>query len=245
MKKFFVLALAFFAPMAATAGQFTPPKGCTAYLTVQMKSCEVTHYWTCKNDQKGDHWTLTIHNEGPTFLQHLDREFRWLKGYPQNSDITRELIENETDANSLTELLETGRDDFDFQQSVMQNGVQIGIDQITGYDRLNGSRVTIDGEPLLVTEFEITMDSGNGFDVTRTTGNQFVSERFRLFFQGRETETSGGKTTHYDDTPVLFIEPGEAGFLADRPEYGCDAMMSALPFEQQENLRAMQQDAQL
>lgn len=230
MKKFLILALIMLAPVAAVAAQFTPPKGCTAYLTVQMKSCEVTHYWTCENDPKGDHWTVTIHNDGPTFLQHLDREFRWLKGYSQTSNVTRELIENEANPNSLTELLETGRDDFDFQQSVMQDGVQIGIDHVTGYDRLNGSRVSIDGEPLLVTEFEITMMSNDGFSTVRTTGNQFVSERFRLFFQGRESETTDGKTTHYDDTPVLFIEPGEAGFLADRPEYGCDAMMSALPF---------------
>lgn len=230
MKNFLLLALIFLAPVVSKAGIFTPPKGCTAYLTVQMKSCEVTHYWTCENDPKGDHWTVTIHNDGPTFLQYLDREFRWLKGYSQNSNVTRELIENEVDPNSLTKLLKTRRDDFDFQQSVMQDGVQIGIDHVTGYDRLNGSRVTIDGEPLLVTDFEVTVVSNDGFSTVQTTGNQFVSERFRLFFQGRESETTNGKTTHYDDTPILFIEPGEAGFLAARPEYGCDAMMSALPF---------------
>ena len=217
------------AAFASQAGTFIPPKGCTAYLTVQMKSCEVSHFWTCEGDPEGNHWIISIDGEGPAFLQYLDREFRWLQSFPQGSSISRELIAKEADANSLTELLEKRRDDFDFQQSVLENGKQIAVEHITGYDRLNGTRVTIDGEPLLVTEFEIFVQSDDGSAVVHTTGNQFISERFRLFFQGRETETSGGEIFYYDDTPVLFVEPGEAGFLVDRPEFGCDAMMSALP----------------
>ena len=177
----------------------------------------------------GHHWVMSIDGEGPSYLQYLDREFRWLQSYPQRSDISRTLVTTEADANSLTELLETRRDDFDFTQTVSQRGKQIAVEHITGYDRLNGTRVTIDGEPLLVTEFEIHVESDTGRDNVHTKGNQFVSERFRLFFQGRESETSGGAVMHYDDTPVLFIEPGEVGFLVDRPEFGCDAMMSALP----------------
>lgn len=227
--KFLLLAALALSPIASSAGTFTPPKGCTAYLTVQMKSCEVSHYWTCKKDPKGHHWVLSMLDDGPSFLQYLDSEFRWLQSFPQRSSISRKLITTEADANSLTELLDTRRDDFDFKQSVLQDGTQIAIEHITGFDRLNGTRVTIDGEPLLVTEFEIDVVSDSGLSAVHTTGNQFVSERFRLFFQGRESETSDGETVHYDDTPVLFIEPGEAGFLSDRPEYGCEAMMSALP----------------
>jgi len=229
MKVFSLIAALAFAPIVAQAGTFIAPKGCTAYLTVQMKSCEVSHFWTCENDPAGNHWIMSIDSEGPAFLQYLDREFRWLQSYPQGANLSRELVQGEADANSLTQLLETRRDDFDFKQRVLQFGKQIAVEHITGYDRLNGTRVTIDGEPLLVTEFEISVQSDDGSAVVRTTGNQFVSERFRLFFQGRETEISGGETFHYDDTPVLFIEPGEAGFLVDRPEFGCDAMMSALP----------------
>jgi len=228
MKRLSLIAALVSLPFFAQAGTFTPPKGCTAYLTVQMKSCEVSHYWTCDSDPKGNHWILSIKDDGPSFLQYLDSEFRWLKNMPQKSTITRELIEAEADANSLTELLETQVDSFDFKQSVMQDGQQIAVEHITGFDRLSGKRVTIDGEPLLVTNFEIEVTSNSGTTPVRTTGNQYVSERFRLFFQGRESETYNGKTTDYDDTPVLFIEPGEPGFLADRPEYGCDSMMSFL-----------------
>jgi len=228
MKAFSLIAALAFTIVPAQAGSFIPPKGCTPYLTVQMKSCEVSHYWTCKGDPEGNRWIMSIDDNGPTFLQYLDNEFRWLQSYPQGVDITRELVLGEKDPNSLTELLETRHDDFEFKQRVLQSGKQIAVEHISGYDRLNGTRVRIDGEPLLVTEFEIFVQSGSG-SVVHTTGNQYVSERFRLFFQGRETEEAGGEVFHYDDTPVLFIEPGEAGFLADRPEFGCDAMMSALP----------------
>lgn len=229
MKVFAFLTATLLAPISAQAGTFVPPKGCTAYLTVQMKSCEVSHHWTCAGEAAGNHWIMSIDGEGPAHLQLLDHEFRWLQGYPQRVDVSRALITKEADANSLTELLETRRDDFDFTQSVSQNGRQIAVERITGYDRLNGSRVSIDGEPLLVTEFEIHISSSAGGAVVHTTGNQFVSERFRLFFQGHEVETSGGEVFEYDDTPVLFIEPGEPGFLADQPEFGCDAMMSSIP----------------
>lgn len=215
-------------PLITHAGTFTAPKGCTAYLTVQMKSCEVTHHWTCENDPEGDHWIMSMDNEGPAFLQYLDREFRWLQSYPQRNNISRKLITTEADANSLTELLETQRDDFDFTQAVSDRGTQFAIERITGYDSLTGDRVTIDGEPLLVTKFEIHVNSNTGGEPVHTTGNQYVSERFRLFFQGHEIEKSGSDMFEYDDTPVLFIEPGEAGFLSDQPEFGCDAMMSAL-----------------
>lgn len=228
MKIIKLFAVLLLAPITAHAGTFVPPKGCTAYLTVQMKSCEVSHHWTCVGEPAGNHWIMSIDGEGPAHLQLLDREFRWLQSYPQRVDVTRALITKEADANSLTELLETRRDDFDFSQSVSQNGKQIAVERITGYDRLNGTRVKIDGEPLLVTEFEIHISSSAGDAVVHTTGNQFVSERFRLFFQGHEVETSGGAVFEYDDTPVLFIEPGEAGFLADQPEFGCDAMMSSI-----------------
>lgn len=228
MKLLPLIAALSFVPITSQAGTFTPPKGCTAYLTVQMKSCEVSHFWTCEGDPEGNHWIMSIDGEGPAFLQYLDREFRWLQSYPQGMNLSRELVEGEADANSLTQLLETRRDDFDFKQRVLQSGKEIAMEHITGYDRLNGTRVTIDGEPLLVTEFEIYVQADDGSAVVRTTGNQFVSERFRLFFQGRETETSGGESFYYDDTPVLFSEPGEAGFLIDRPEFGCDAMMSGL-----------------
>ncbi len=226
MKGIFAIFAA--APFAATAGTFTPPKGCTAYLTVQLSSCRVEQHWTCADDPEGEHWALTIDADGPSYLQHLDREFRWLENSPLPGDYKRILRQPEADPNSMTELLEKGRDDFDFEQSVLRDSKPIAAEHITGYDKLTGTKVRIDGEDLLVTEFEFTVESGLDGQTSRTYGNQYVSPKFRLFFQGRETEEVGGETYHYDEKPMLFSEPGEPGFLADKPEFGCDEMMSGL-----------------
>lgn len=223
-----VIAILAFVPFAASAGTFTPPKGCTAYLTVQLSSCRVEQHWTCATDPEGDHWALTIDADGPSYLQHLDREFRWLENYPLPGDIKRTLKQPEADPNSLTDLLEKGRDDFDFEQTVLRDGKPFATEHVTGFDKLTGTKVRIDGEDLLVTEFEFQVESKSGGDRSRTYGNQYVSPKFRLFFQGRETEEVGGETYHYDEKPMLFSEPGEAGFLADKPEFGCDEMMSGL-----------------
>lgn len=228
MKLFYVIAaLLTLGPAPVSAGTFSPPKGCSAFLTVQMKSCQVTHHWTCADAPRGEHWIMSIDADGPAYHQHLDRDFRWLESVGMRSGYRRQLITPEVDANSLTELLQNQRDDFDFEQKVIRSGRVIGREHIWGYDRLNGTTVTIDGETLLETEFMIEVRS-NSVMLVRTTGKQYVSERFRLFFQGRETEISERGTYHYDDTPVLFIEPGEPGFLADEPEYGCNQMMSSL-----------------
>ncbi len=228
MKLLYVIAaLLLFGPAPVSAGTFSPPKGCTAFLTVQMKSCRVTHHWRCADAPQGEHWIMSIDADGPAYHQHLDHDFRWLESIGMRSGHRRQLITPEADASSLTELLENHRDDFNFEQSVMRGDRVIAYEHISGYDRLTGSTATIDGETLLVTEFKIEVRS-NSANVVRITGNQYVSERFRLFFQGRETEVSERGTYHYNDTPVLFIEPGEPGFLADKPEYGCNQMMTSL-----------------
>ena len=226
MKLFAVAStLVLLAVDAANAGTFTPPKGCTAFLTTQMRSCRVEHYWTCKGDAPGMRWIMVIGTEGPTYLQQVDNEFQWVQSESLRSGTKRRLNKGAPDPNSFTELLETNRDTYDFSQTVYPNGRPQYQVTVTGIDRLNGKQVSIDGEPLLVTEFSSHLRTSGGYEST-TQGNQFISPKWRLFFGGQETETVDGKSQSYDDTPVLFIEPGEAGFLSDQPEYGCEAMMS-------------------
>ncbi len=212
----------------AQADLFTPPKGCTAFLTVQSKSCEVLHHWTCNNAPQGDIWLVSVGQHGPNMVQHMDSEFRWLDSYSLHSSHSTRLITPEPDPNSFRELLATGYDSFDFSQATYENGRKTGVERVRGYDQLTGTTVKIDGEPLLVTEFEIDITTDDGRTI-RTTGNQYVSERFRLFFQGRETENADGDVYQYDNSPVRFIEPGEPDFLDNTPHYGCNQVMTGLP----------------
>ena len=216
--------------LAALKGNaFTPPAGCTAFLTVQSRSCIVTHYWRCDGDPEGQKWSLTIDDTGPATLQRTDAEFRWLETYRLKDQLREILITPEEDPASLSELLETGADSTSFTQAILFSGQQIGNVRITGFDRLTGESIEIDGETLLRTEFAYSVSNSAGMGAYKVSGRQFVSPRYRIFFGGIETrEDEYGKRTD-DYSPVEFSYPGEEGFLANTPKYDCGATLSALP----------------
>ena len=217
------------APPAATqdgpSGLFEVPEGCTAFLTVQSRSCTVSHHWTCEGDPEGTHWRVALDDEGPFYLSYTDAEFRWLKSWSLRGSGTDTLIEPEEDPASLTELFETGVDSMIF--SIREEN-ELGTFQrdYTGFDRLTGETVTVDGRTLEVTEFAYEYDTPEG--PRQTVGNQFVHEGWRLFFGGIETVTlPSGETFEGNYSPMEFAEPGEEGFLTTEPRYDCGNIMSA------------------
>jgi hypothetical protein len=148
------------------------------------------------------------------------------RSWPGISGGTDTLIEPEPDPASLTELFETGSDSMVF--SVREESA-LGTFQrdYTGYDRLTGESVTVDGRELEVTEFAYEFGTPEG--PRQTEGNQFVHEGWRLFFGGLETVTlPDGETYEANYSPMEFAEPGESGFLTMQPLYDCGDMMSAL-----------------
>lgn len=220
------------APLAANAQTggsdlFQVPAGCTAFLTVQSRGCTVSHHWTCEADPAGTHWRVSVDQDGPFHLSYTDAEFRWLQSWDLNGGGTSRLIEPEEDPASLSELLTTGSDTMVFSLRSESNLGSFQRDY-TGFDRLTGDEVTVDGRVLAVTEFsyQYTVDGGS----RRVQGNQFVHEGWRMFFGGIETVTEAtGDSFEYDNSPMEFAEPGERGFLTMQPIYDCGDMMSGLP----------------
>lgn len=213
------------ATMAATE-LFQVPEGCTPFLTVQSRGCVVSHHWTCEGDAPGTHWRVMLDQDGPFGLSFTDAEFRWLQSWDLRRDTTNILIEPEQDPASLTELLATGNDTMVYSLRI-ETPMGSGQRDYTGFDRLTGDAVTIDGRPLLVTEFAYQFDTGTG--TRRVSGNQFVHESWRMFFGGIETVTEAdGTSFDYDSSPMDFSEPGEAGFLTVQPVFECGEMMSGV-----------------
>ena len=207
-----------------SASTFTPPAGCTAYLTTQNRGCTVSHNWICEADPEGHHWRLMADGDGPFYLSYTDSEFRWLRSWDLRSGGQSELIEPEDDPASMTELLETGADSMVFSLIREQDGAVQQRDY-TGFDSLTGDRVVIDGHELEVTSFAYEYGTGEG--ARQTSGNQFVSREWRLFFGGIETVVlPSGETFEYDNSPAEFAEPGEPGFLTTQPIYDCGEIMS-------------------
>jgi len=205
---------------------FQVPAGCTAYLTVQSRGCTVSHHWTCEAEPAGTHWRVAVDEDGPFYLSFSDEEFRWLRAWSLRSNIRSQIVEPEEDPASLTELFSSGSDSMVFSLDFIGPEGAVRRDY-TGFDRLTGDQVTVDGHTLLVTEFAYQFDTPEG--PRRTEGNQFVHEDWRLFFGGVEiTTTPDGERIEENNSPMEFAEPGEPGFLTMQPNYDCGAMMSSL-----------------
>ncbi|NKX45133.1 hypothetical protein [Roseicyclus persicicus] len=215
-------------PVAAQQGPalFEVPAGCTAFLTVQSRGCMVSHHWTCEGDPPGTHWRASLDEDSPFYVSFTDAEFRWLRSWDLRGGGQSVLIEPEDDPASLSELLSTGSDAMVFS---LRTESRFGIEQrdYTGFDRLTGDEVAVDGRTLLVTEFTYQYPVEGG--TRQVTGNQFVHEGWRMFFGGLETVTEpDGTTFEYNNSPMEFAEPGERGFLTMQPIYDCGEMMSDL-----------------
>lgn len=210
------------APSAPAGRTFTPPQGCTAYLTVQMASCAVSHHFTCAADPEGWQRRVDMDEDGITYAGAIDAETQWMESAHFLSGHSERLAPDPADPASFSDLLATGQDSFDF----MTLSDEIGPTRYVGEDRIVGTEV-IDGVTLDRTEFRVTAFDAEGNEVWRTAGREYISRDWRMFLSGTSsTATPDGETFDGDDTPVDFIMPGEEGFLSVSPRHGCGAVMS-------------------
>lgn len=218
----FLLLLTAGPAMAAT---FTPPKGCSATLTVQSLGCVVSQFYTCEADAKGEQWRADYDAQGPFFLSKIDSEAQWLESYEAGANTKEVLDMPSKDPASFSELLAQGLDTFDFSLSKSDGSHS----RVTGFDRLTGQSATIDGMALKQTEFEYTQTDDKGNVMRHARGHEFISETYRTFFSGRsEWQAPDGSWVPSDNTPVKFIVPGKPGFGATVPLFECNGQMSWL-----------------
>ncbi|RJL05562.1 hypothetical protein D3P06_06470 [Paracoccus aestuarii] len=212
----------------AGAAVFTPPAGCTLDLTAQNRSCTVTHYYTCAADPEGHRHSAHFGRDGLFHLATIDAETRWIESTSVTSGIVDRLVDEAESHASLSRLLETGRDDFDFWTE-SADGIRL---RHQGHDELTGETATIGGRQLDRTRFRLTTRSEGGDLLITREGSQFVSRELNRFFGGTETSSDWtGETRQTDDSPVLFIPPGAAGFGSTTPQFDCDQLLTQIPQE--------------
>ncbi len=209
--------------MPAGAAAFRPPEGCTLEMTVQSRGCTVTQHYSCTAGNPGDQWRVIYDSTGPSYTGLIDNETRWMQSVDNQSGITDRLDQAASaDHASLTTLLETGRDDFDFITD-SNTGERL---RHVGHDELTGETVTIDGVELMVTRFELITSDMSGMVLVRRSGQQYVSREQRRFYGGIEQSADWtGESRETNDSPVTFSFPGEAGFGRTTPDYDCDMQM--------------------
>ncbi|MCB1388857.1 MAG: hypothetical protein KDK12_06905 [Rhodobacteraceae bacterium] len=209
----------------ADPGTFTPPDGCTAFLTVQSNSCRVTHYYGC-NSAAGDVWAAYFNAQGLQSIVHEDAETARISQTNETTGAVFTTLPDAADPASLTTLLATGSDEWTYDQDI-GDGLQV---RHSGVDQLTGERVTIDGEELqLVSSSYQTRAMPEDVVLVTGTATQMILGRLRLALQATEHRTSTSSDWTRDTTPVQFLFPGDQGFLSNLPITGCDAQLGALP----------------
>lgn len=217
--------LAFALGVPAVAAEWTPPQGCRLEMTVQQRSCTVAQHYRCQADAPGDQWVAYFTNEGLVSQSRIDAETRWMESTDLVSGITDRLDPDARDHASLSTLLQTGSDDFDFwtRSDTGERLRHIGRDDLTG-------TVEIDGEVLDTTRFNLRTFAESGELLIERSGSQFVSRDLGRFFGGAETSTDWtGEARETNDSPVRFIRRGEPGFGSTAPDYDCNMQMVGTP----------------
>lgn len=215
-----VLALIPFPALAQAP--VTLPMGCEAYVTIQKRSCIVSHVFTCSDDPAGHQRRIDYSESGMTYMGLIDAETQWIESFHAQDARVERLAPGAPDPASLTELVETGLDTWDFQTL----SDTYGVTAYRGYDRLSGREVTIDGVTLDETEFEVTVTDGYGEFLWSVSGHEYIHRDWRIFLSGIRTVTTPTDAYETDGRPVEFIFPGEPGFLSATPIYDCGQMMS-------------------
>ncbi len=203
-------------------GVFTPPEGCTGWLTVQSRGCRVSNHYKCAADAPGDQWRADFDQEGIFFVSRIDRETQWVESYDMFPTVRQTLDPNPADAASFSELLSSGTDTFDFGLTE-DTGNQ---SRVTGFDTLTGRSVTIDGVELKETQFEFREMAPDGTVLRSATGNEYIHPEWRIFLSGPSEWNTDEGSVPVDGSPREFIFPGEPGFFSTEPVFDCEATMS-------------------
>lgn len=221
-----ILAALVAAPVAAqTVETFELPAGCNAYLTIQTEACSVDHIFTCEGDAEGFQRRVSIGEDGVTYIGQIDSETQWIESVHLFSGHREQLSDSVTDPASFSELVESGIDTYDFTTE----SEEIGQTRYVGQDSLTGRQITIDGVTLDETQYNITAYDAEGEVKWSSEGNEYISQRFRMFLAGSSTITTENGTFDNNDNPVEFIFEGEPGFLSANPKHGCGETLSSAP----------------
>ncbi len=210
------LALALATPVAAQ-DVFPVPEGCEGVLTIQHRSCVVVNLWSCAADEPGEQWIGLFIPQGLYSVRKVDDEFQWLEtryAFPPRVEV---MDVPAADAGSITDLLADGIDTYDF---TTRSNDGAAPERVVGFDLVAGDEVTIDGEPLIPTEFAYENRAPDGTVTSTGAGAQYVSERHRIFMLGTSWDIDTPDEVQ-DTSPVEFAYPGEAGFFSAQPKFDC------------------------
>jgi hypothetical protein len=212
------LALVMLAPpVFADTGTLALPGACRAYLTTQHADCVVAHYVTCQGDPAGQQTIVELYPDWGDFVTVVDANFQWLVSVDQLNGTVETLGPEIADPGTLSELIDDGSDTYDFTTTAGDGTVT----RYVGNEVLTGQTVTIDGVTLEEAQNEMEARDAAGNRLWWSTGTEYISRDWRLYFSGSGMTSSPTESWPTDGTVVDFVFPGEPGFLSTQAVAGC------------------------
>jgi len=217
MMRALALAMILMAAPAAAEPALGLPQGCAAFLTVQTAQCSVVHKFICAQDPANWRRAVEIDASGYDFLTVTDTEGQWLEIGDSYAGTYETMAGGTADPPSLTELMATGADTYDFE-IVDQNG---NVTRHVGQDKLSRQSMTVDGTTLLAAATEMTASDINGTGLWSVTATFHIDAARRLILGGVSHWIMPDEAYTTDTTPMALILPGEPGFLSTTAQFGC------------------------
>lgn len=216
------LAFAFFgAALTAPVAQaevVTPPN-CTPKVTISKASCVTTTVFDC-----GDRYEEHGYVNGELVDTHLFTKDWALLGYALRGD-AQEMTVLMEDGHSITlaQLLSEGKGTTQRKVTASMGRLKDLPFKLEASATLTDRTVDLSGNTFQIVELTRVMTRANGANPLEFKFDVLVSEELDLFIEGKYTRaTSGAEPELKDYTPLALHFPGEPGFMADRPQEGCD-----------------------
>jgi hypothetical protein len=195
---------------------FSPPAGCSVFATVQAVDCTVEHLMECAG--RPGVTSVTVYSGGTDTINVMDAEARWMMSYDGFAGTIETLVEPEADPSSLSDLLGTGRNAYDFA-TLSSDGVTT---RFVGKEALTGEQIVMNGVVLLRTQNQMEAFAEDGTRLWSLVSQEYVSPDWGVFLGGTMVwNTPLDGEFPGDSSPVEIALPGEPGFLATVPAYGC------------------------
>lgn len=200
-------------PTVATA-DLGIPNQCRAFVTIQHEGCWLTKVWTCPGEPEGSRWLgeVVSNTDEYHFTRHFDPDGKELSVRSVVLSRPSEVAPRWSDPMSLSNLVSTGEETE--QGHLEFNGEW--RPQSTVY-KLTGQTRRVDGVSFKVVDFSRRVAGPDGGTST-LVGTMLYNSDINVLVQ--EATDLGG---YEQNTPIVdIIHPGQPGFDAAVPLYGCD-----------------------
>lgn len=214
--------LAFAALPSFAAAEFQIPESCEPLVAVQQQGCSLSKVWSCdEGDNKGNYWVSEISSyavgETDAAIQQLDQDGRVLRHIRTSQDLEEEPILAWSDPFSISDLLEHGRD---AERSAITHDYE---DWYSFHNKwtLAGTQETHDGVVFETLDASWKTFGPDGSVIASFEGQALYSPRIKAILTQTSWQTTR-KNNVIDTSIVDIIWPGEEGFDATTPLYGCE-----------------------